>query len=136
MEERNVTIPLDEYNDMRDKIANLEKANEELSEIVEKVKDMDETRVIIKESTTFTDDDGDECTGTLYSIKNFNDVKEEVREMMQKDIEEGMEIVEELKKDCDKRTKALEELKQKSLELQCYAAKLNNRNWWQRLLNK
>ena len=135
MEERNVTIPLEEYNSMRDKIAHLEKANEELAEIVEKVKDMDETRVIIKEITTFTDDDGDECTGTLYSIKNFNDVKEEVREMMKKDIEESMERFEELKKVCDERSKVLNELKDMTLEAQTTLVKLINRNWWQRLWN-
>ena len=71
MEERNVTIPLEEYNSMRDKIAHLEKANEELAEIVEKVKDMDETRVIIKEITTFTDDDGDELDPVTIDVTQF-----------------------------------------------------------------
>lgn len=136
MEERTVTIGLDEYNRMRDEIAYLERTNKELAEIVEKVKDMDNTRVIIKEITTFTDDDGFECTDTLYSIKNFNDVKEEVRSMMKKDIEESIEKVEELKKGCEERSNVLEELKEITLEAQANLAELENRNWWQRLLNK
>lgn len=136
MEERTVTIGLDEYNRMRDEIAYLERTNKELAEIVEKVKDMDNTRVIIKEITTFTDDDGFECTGTLYSIKNFNDVKEEVRAMMKKDIEESIEKVEELKKGCEERVNVLKELKEITLEAQANLAELENRNWWQRLLNK
>lgn len=136
MEERTVTIGLDEYNRMRDDIAYLERTNKELAEIVEKVKDMDNTRVIIKEITTFTDDDGFECTDTLYSIKNFNDVKEEVRSMMKKDIEESIEKVEELKKGCEERSNVLKELKEITLEAQANLAELENRNWWQRLLNK
>ena len=136
MEERTVTIGLDEYNRMRDEIAYLERTNKELAEIVEKVKDMDNTRVIIKEITTFTDDDGFECTDTLYSIKNFNDVKEEVRSMMKKDIEESIEKVEELKKGSEEHSKVLKELKEITLEAQANLAELENRNWWQRLLNK
>ena len=136
MEERTVTIGLDEYNRMRDEIAYLERTNKELAEIVEKVKDMDNTRVIIKEITTFTDDDGFECTDTLYSIKNFNDVKEEVRSMMKKDIEESIEKVEELKKGSEEHSKVLTELKEITLEAQANLAELENRNWWQRLLNK
>ena len=136
MEERTVTIGLDEYNRMRDEIAYLERTNKELAEIVEKVKDMDNTRVIIKEITTFTDDDGFEFTDTLYSIKNFNDVKEEVRSMMKKDIEESKEKVEELKKGCEERNKVLKELKKITLGALANLAELENRNWWQRLLNK
>ena len=136
MEERTVTIGLDEYNRMRDEIAYLERTNKELAEIVEKVKDMDNTRVIIKEITTFTDDDGFEFTDTLYSIKNFNDVKEEVRSMMKKDIEESIEKVEELKKGCEERSKVLKELKKITLGALANLAELENRNWWQRLLNK
>lgn len=124
-----VTISVDEYNGLRDQIADLKKANGELTEVIENTKDMDDSRVIIKEVYTGEDEDGDEYRLVKYSFKNFKDVKAEVEEVMKGSIED-------LKKGSEERTKALEELKQKSLELQCYAAKLNNRNWWQRLLNK
>lgn len=124
-----VTISVDEYNGLRDQIADLKKANGELTEVIENTKDMDDSRVIIKEVYTDEDEDGDEYRLVKYSFKNFKDVKAEVEEVMKDSIED-------LKKGSEERTKALEELKQKSLELQCYAAKLNNRNWWQRLLNK
>lgn len=138
-----VTIPVEEYNKMRDQIADLERANDELTEVIENTKDMDDSRVIVKEVYTGEDEDGDEYRLVKYSFKNFKDVKAEVEEVMKDSIEgatdklaELTDKLEDLKKSSEERTKALEELKQKSLELQCYAAKLNNRNWWQRLLNK
>ena len=138
-----VTIPVDEYNKMRDRIADLERANGELTEVIENTKDMDDSRVIIKEVYTGEDEDGDEYRLVKYSFKNFKDVKAEVEEVMKDSIEgatkklgELMDKTEELKKSSEERAKVLEELKQNFLELQCLAAKLNNRNWWQRLLNK
>ena len=130
-----VTISVDEYNAMRDRIADLERANGELTEVIENTKDMDDSRVIIKEVYTGED--------VKYSFKNFKDVKAEVEEVMKDSIEgatkklgELTDKLEDLKKGSEERVKALEELKQKSLELQSRAAELNNRNWWQRLLNK
>ena len=138
-----VTISVDEYNGLRDRIADLERANGELTEVIENTKDMDDSRVIIKEVYTGEDEDGDEYRLVKYSFKNFKDVKAEVEEVMKDSIEgatkklgELTDKLEDLKKSSEERTKALEELKQKSIELQCYAAKLNNRNWWQRLMNK
>lgn len=138
-----VTIPVEEYNGLRDRIADLERENGELTEVIENTKDMDDSRVIIKEVYTGEDEDGDEYRFVKYSLKNFKDVKAEVEEVMKDSIEgatkklgELTDKLEDLKKSSEERTKALEELKQKSLELQCYAAKLNNRNWWWRLLNK
>lgn len=138
-----VTIPVEEYNGLRDRIADLERENGELTEVIENTKDMDDSRVIIKEVYTGEDEDGDEYRLVKYSFKNFKDVKAEVEEVMKDRIEgatkklgELTDKLEDLKKSSEERTKALEELKQKSLELQCYADKLNNRNWWQRLLNK
>ena len=138
-----VTISVDEYNGLRDRIADLERANGELTEVIENTKDMDDSRVIIKEVYNVEDEDGDEYRLVKYSFKNFKDVKAEVEEVMKDSIEcdakklgELTDKLEDLKKSSEERTKALEELKKKSLELQCYAAKLNNRNWWQRLLNK
>ena len=138
-----VTIPVYEYNALRDRIADLERANGELTEVIENTKDMDDSRVIIKEVYTGEDEDGDEYRLVKYSFKNFKDVKAEVEEVMKDSIEgatkklgELKDKLEDLKKSSEERTKVLEELKQKSIELQCYAAKLNNRNWWQRLLNK
>lgn len=138
-----VTISVDEYNGLRDRIADLERTNGELTEVIENTKDMDDSRVIIKEVYTGEDEDGDEYRLVKYSFKNFKDVKAEVEEVMKDSIEcdtkklgELTDKLEDLKKSSEERTKALEELKQKSLELQCYAAKLENRNWWQRLLNK
>ena len=142
-----VTIPVEEYNGLRDRIADLERANGELTEVIENTKDMDDSRVIIKEVYTGEDEDGDECRLVKYSFKNFEDVKAEVEDVMKDSIEgatkklgELTDKLEDLKKDLKKsreeRIKALEELKQKSIELQCFAAKLRNRNWWQRLLNK
>lgn len=138
-----VTIPVEEYNGLSDRIADLERENGELTEVIENTKDMDDSRVIIKEVYTGEDEDGDEYRLVKYSFKNFKDVKAEVEEVMKDSIEgatkklgELTDKLEDLKKSSEERTKALEELKQKSLELQCYAAKLNNRNWWQRLLNK
>lgn len=138
-----VTISVDEYNGLRDRIADLERANGELTEVIENTKDMDDSRVIIKEVYTGEDEDGDEYRLVKYSFKNFKDVKAEVEEVMKDSIEgatkklgELTDKLEDLKKSSEERTKALEELKQKSLELQRRAAELNNRNWWQRLLNK
>ena len=138
-----VTISVDEYNGLRDRIADLERENGELTEVIENTKDMDDSRVIIKEVYTGEDEDGDEYRLVKYSFKNFNDVKAEVEEVMKDSIDgaakklgELRDKLEDLKKSSEERIKALEELKQKSIELQCYAAKLNNRNWWQRLLNK
>ena len=138
-----VTIPVDEYNKMRDRIADLERANGELTEVIENTKDMDDSRVIIKEVYTGEDEDGDEYRLVKYSFKNFKDVKAEVEEVMKESIDcavkklgELKDELEDLKKSSEERTKALEELKQKSIGLQCYDAKLNNRNWWQRLMNK
>ena len=138
-----VTISVDEYNGLRDRIADLERANGELTEVIENTKDMDDSRVIIKEVYTGEDEDGNEYPLVKYSFKNFKDVKVEVEELMKDSIEgatkklgELTDKLEYLKKSSEERTKALEELKQKSLELQRRAAELNNRNWWQRLLNK
>ena len=138
-----VTIPVEEYNGLRDRIADLERANGELTEVIENTKDMDDSRVIIKEVYTGEDEDGDEYRLVKYSFKNFKDVKAEVEEVMKDSIDGAVKKIgelkyklEDLKKSSEERIKVLEELKQKSIELQCYAAKLNNRNWWQRLLNK
>ena len=138
-----VTIPVEEYNGLRDRIADLERANGELTEVIENTKDMDDSRVIIKEVYTGEDEDGDEYRLVKYSFKNFKDVKAEVEEVMKESIDgavkklgELKDKLEDLKKSSEERTKVLEELKRKSIELQCYAAKLNNRNWWQRLMNK
>lgn len=138
-----VTIPVEEYNGLRDRIADLERENGELTEVIENTKDMDDSRVIIKEVYTGEDEDGDEYRLVKYSFKNFKDVKAEVEEVMKESIDgavkklgELKDKLEDLKKSSEERSKALEELKQKSIELQCYAAKLNNRNWWQRLMNK
>ena len=138
-----VTISVDEYNGLRDQIADLKKANGELTEVIENTKDMDDSRVIIKEVYTGEDEDGDEYRLVKYSFKNFKDVKAEVEEVMKDSIEgatkklgELTDKLEDLKKGSEERSKALEELKQKSLELQRRAAELNNRNWWQRFLNK
>ena len=138
-----VTIPVDEYNGLRDRIADLERANGELTEVIENTKDMDDSRVIIKEVYTGEDEDGDEYRLVKYSFKNFKDVKAEVEEVMKDSIDgatkklgELTDKLEDLKKSSEERTKALEELKQKFIELQRRAAELNNRNWWQRLLNK
>lgn len=138
-----VTISVDEYNGLRDRIADLEIANGELTEVIENTMDMDNSRVIIKEVYTGEDEDGDEYRLVKYSFKNFKDVKAEVEEVMKDSIDvaakklgELKDKLEYLKKRIEEGTKALEELKQKFIELQCYASKLNNRNWWQRLLNK
>lgn len=138
-----VTISVDEYNGLRDQIADLKRTNGELTEVIENTKDMDDSRVIIKEVYTGEDEDGDEYRLVKYSFKNFKDVKAEVEEVMKDSIEgataklgELTDKLEDLKKSSEERKKALEELKQKSLELQRRAAELNNRNWWQRLLNK
>lgn len=138
-----VTISVEEYNGLRDRIADLERANGELTEVIENTKAMDDSRVIIKEVYTGEDEDGDECRLVKYSFKNFEDVKAEVEEVMKdridgatKKLGELTEKFEDLKKGSEERIKALEELKQKAIELQCCAAKLRNRNWWQRLLNK
>lgn len=138
-----VTIPVEEYNGLRDRIADLERENGELTEVIENTKDMDDSRVIIKEVYTGEDEDGDEYRLVKYSFKNFKDVKAEVEEVMKDSIDGAVKKLgelkyklEDLKKSSEERTKVLEELKQKSIELQCYAAKLNNRNWWQRLMNK
>lgn len=138
-----VTITVEEYNGLRDRIVDLERENGELTEVIENTKDMDDSRVIIKEVYTGEDEDGDEYRLVKYSFKNFKDVKAEVEEVMKdsidgavKKIGELKDKLEDLKKSSEERIKALEELKQKSIELQCYAVKLNNRNWWQRLMNK
>ena len=138
-----VTISVDEYNGLRDRIADLERANGELTEVIENTKDMDDSRVIIKEVYTVEDEDGDEHRLVKYSFKNFKDVKAEVEEVMKDSIDGATKKLgelkyklEDLKKSSEERTKVLEELKQKSIELQRRAAELNNRNWWQRLLNK
>lgn len=138
-----VTISVDEYNGLRDRIADLERANGELTEVIENTKDMDDSRVIIKEVYTGEDEDGDEYRLVKYSFKNFKDVKAEVEDVMKDSIEgatkklgELTDKLEDLKKGSKERAKALEELRHKSLELQCRVAELNNRNWWQRLLNK
>ena len=138
-----VTISVDEYNGLRDRIADLERANGELTEVIENTKDMDDSRVIIKEVYTGEDEDGDEYRLVKYSFKNFKDVKAEVEEVMKERIDGAVKKLgeikyklEDLKKSSEERTKVLEELKQKFLELQRRAAELNNRNWWQRLLNK
>ena len=138
-----VTISVDEYNGLRDRIADLERANGELTEVIENTKDMDDSRVIIKDVYTGEDEDGDEYRLVKYSFKNFKDVKAEVEEVMKDSIEgatkklgELTDKLEDLKKGSEERAKALEELRHKSLELQCRVAELNNRNWWQRRLNK
>ena len=43
-----VTVTVEEYNGLRDRIADLERANGELTEVIENTKDMDDSRVIIK----------------------------------------------------------------------------------------
>lgn len=117
-----VTISVDEYNEMRDRLADLERANGELTEVIENTKDMDDSRVITKEVYMGEDEDGDEYCFVKYSFENFNDVRAEVEETMKVGIEGT--------------TKKLSELQQSFLEMQCRVAELYSRNWWQRLLNK
>lgn len=117
-----VTISVDEYNEMRDRLADLERANGELTEVIENTKDMDDSRVITKEVYMGEDEDGDEYRFVKYSFENFNDVRAEVEETMKVGIEGT--------------TKKLSELQQSFLEMQCRVAELYSRNWWQRLLNK
>lgn len=131
-----VTLSLEEYNALRDENESLKAKNEHLAEVVEQTKDMDSTRVIIKEVFFGKDEDGDDCKFVKYSCKNFDDVKEQVADIMKEDIESNKERLEQLQKESDARNKALDELKEKSLELQTRAEKLLNRNWWQRLFNK
>lgn len=131
-----VTLSLEEYNALRDENESLKAKNEHLADVIEQTKDMDSTRVIIKEVFFGKDEDGDDCKFIKYSCKNFDDVREHVADIMKEDIESSKERIEQLQKDSDARNKALDELKEKSLELQTRAEKLLNRNWWQRLFNK
>lgn len=141
MEEKpTITIALSEYNEMRDDIVRLEKENKELREVVENVKDMDETRVILKEYLIDLEDG--KCKALKYSFKNFADVEGEVRTAMTDTLDEArkkldfaVEQLEKLKADSEERMKTLDKLKQQTLEAQRKCSELMNRNWWQRLFN-
>ena len=131
-----VTLSLEEYNALRDENESLKAKNEHLAEVIEQTKDMDSTRVIIKEVFFGKDEDGDDCKFIKYSCKNFDDVKEQVADFMKEDIENNTKRLEELQKDSEARSTAVKELQDKCLELQTRAEAIANKTFWQRLFNK
>lgn len=135
-----VRLSLKEYNDMRDKIRQLEKENDAL--IVERDMICDENKVRVRRQIIkITEPSYDpHAIGTKEIIEdrliNMKDITQELDARI-KEIENGwMKRVEELQSNLDSTGKTLEQCQRQKidaeLELQC----LKGRNWWLRLWNK
>lgn len=135
-----VRLSLKEYNDMRDKIRQLEKENDAL--IVERDMICDENKVRVRRQIIKITEPSynPRAIGTEEIIEdrliNMKDITQELDARI-KEIENGwMKRVEELQSNLDSTEKTLEQCQRQKidaeLELQC----LKGRNWWQRLWNK
>lgn len=135
-----VKLSLKEYNDMRDKIRQLEEENDAL--IVERDMICDENKVRVRRQIIKITEPSynPRAIGTKEIIEdrliNMKDITQELDTRINK-IENGwMKRVEELQSNLDSTEKTLEQCQRQKidaeLELQC----LKGRNWWQRLWNK
>lgn len=135
-----VRLSLKEYNDMRDKIRQLQEDNDALVEERDMICDENKVRVrrqIIKITEPSCDP---RALGTKEIIEdrliNMKDITQELDAKIH-EIENGwMKRVEELQSNLNSTEKTLEQCQRQKidaeLELQC----LKGRNWWQRLWNK
>lgn len=124
-----VTLSLEEYNDMRDENTELARQNREVRAAIEELQDNDGQKVIIRECEQWEDEDGEEYETRTTSVKGFDEVKAEVEEFYK-------EKIEDLEKAVERGKKRYEETQRKYLDAQCTISELKHRNLWQRILNK
>lgn len=129
-----VRLSLKEYNDMRDKIRQLQKDNDALVEELDMVR---VRRQIIKITEPSCDP---RALGTKEIIGdrliNKGDITQELDAKIHEIENEWMKRVEELQSNLNSTEKALKQCQRQKiyaeLELEC----LKGRNWWERLWNK
>lgn len=134
-----VRLSLKEYNEMRDKIRNLEEDNDALVEERDQISDENKVRVrrqIIKITEP-------SCNPRALSTKeiiedrleNCEDLKQEIDAKI-KECEEGwIKKADELQENLDRAEKSLEQCQRQKLDVELELQRLKGRNWWQRLWN-
>lgn len=139
-DEGEVRISLREYNDMRDKIRELEEQNNTLTEMLDHICDENKVRVRrqiirVRELTT-----NPHALGQSEIIEdkmvNMEDITKEFDKKI-RNIEEGW------KRDYDRAVtdkesvaKTLDQCQRQKIDLEQEVYRLKHRTWWQRLLNK
>lgn len=135
-----VRLSLKDYNDMRDKIRELEEQNKSLTDMLDHVCEENQVRVrrqIIRiRELTFNPHALGQEEIIEDKMVNMEDITKELDERI-RNIEEGW------KRDygCavadkERTTKALDQCQRQKTDLEQEVYRLKHRNWWQRLWNK
>lgn len=130
----NVTITLDEYNDLRDGCRMLKEANEELGNRLDELKDAEGQKVIYKE--VYLSEDEDEETRIYWDVKNMQEAKEEIEKAYGKTMKELEEKIKDLGKENMEVNKTLRKVLEEKLEVEMELSRLKHKKLWQRILNK
>ncbi len=142
-----VTLSLAQYNTLRDENAALKTQNSELEDALEALKENDGQKVIIRESCTCEDEEGEETVCVHTWVKGFDEVKAEVEEFYKKKIEDleteieaktkaAEKVSEELLSNAESQKQTADALAKKALEAEMEVSRLKHRNLWKRILNK
>lgn len=134
-----VRLPLKEYNEMRDRIKDLEETNGTLTQILDNVCDENKVRVrrqIIKVTELTTNP---RALGQQEIIEdkleNCEDLKKEIDDKIHECEEGWMKKADELQENLDRAEKTLEQCQRQKLDAELELQRLKGRNWWQRLWN-
>ena len=133
-------LSLEEYNNMRDRIRQLEKDNENLTDMLDHICDENKVRVrrqIIRQTElTFNP----HACGMQEIIEdklvNMQDITEELDEKLHTLEKECEEKCESLQRSNESICKALEQCQRTKIELEQEVDRLKHRGWWDRLWNR
>lgn len=135
-----VRLSLKEYNEMRDRIRQLEEYNKTLIEERDEICDENKVRVrrqiirIIRNPAYPQVCDKEEIIEDR--LINMGDVTQELDQKLH-DTEEGLlRKCKELESNNERTNKTLDECQRQKINLEQEIYKLKHRTWWQRLLNK
>lgn len=134
--ESKVTISLETYNRLRDANTNLVLENKELRDAIEALQDTDGQKVIIRETFTYEDEDGEETAETRTSVKGFDEVKAEVEEFYKQKIKEMEARISEVEKERENACKEVNAVYEQKVKAEIEVSRLKRRNLWKRILNK
>lgn len=119
-----VTLSLEEYNQLRDELVDVNNENNELRNAIVELQDADGQKVIIKTVTVY--DDGEQVD---VSIKNLDDAVA----MLNGELKATNDA---LTKKCESLEKANKDFAEATIKLDMEISRLKHRNLWQRIWNK
>lgn len=133
-------LPLREYDNMRDRIRQLEEENKRLTETLDHVCDENKVRVrrqIIRMTELTTNP---RALGQEEIIEdklvNMQDITDDLDEQLRALEKEWKEKCEEMESENKRISKALEQCQRMKIELEQEVDRLKKRGWWSRLWNK